>query len=213
MDTIKVIMKTRHLYNFYKRIFDLTVSITGFAILSPFYIAIAILIKISDGGPVFFRASRVGQFGKTFKMYKFRSMIVDAEKKGPSSASSSDSRITGIGKILRKYKLDELPQLINVVRGEMSIVGPRPEEKRFTDMFNDTEKKILTVKPGITDWASLWNSNEGELLEGSNDPDKIYMEQIRPKKIQLQMEYVDDRNFLIDLKIFLLTVKKVFVRL
>lgn len=213
MDTIKVIMKTRHLYNFYKKTFDLTVSITGFAILSPFYIAIAILIKVSDGGPVFFRASRVGQFGKTFKMYKFRSMIVDAEKKGPSSASSSDSRITGIGKILRKYKLDELPQLINVVRGEMSIVGPRPEEKRFTDMFNDTEKKILTVKPGITDWASLWNSNEGELLEGSNDPDKTYMEQIRPKKIQLQMEYVDDRNFLIDLKIFLLTVKKVFVRL
>lgn len=205
-------MGNRYLYHFFKRFFDLIISISGIVMLSPFLIFISLLIKISDRGPVFYRASRVGQFGRIFKMYKFRSMIIDAEKKGPSSASSSDSRITGMGKILRKYKLDELPQLINVVKGEMSIVGPRPEEKRFTDMFNETEKKILSAKPGITDWASLWNSNEGELLQGSDDPDKTYLEQIRPKKIQLQLEYVNDRNFLIDLKIFLLTVKKVFVR-
>jgi lipopolysaccharide/colanic/teichoic acid biosynthesis glycosyltransferase len=204
-------MKRNLFYITSKRAFDIFAGISGIIILSPLLLVTSLLIKINDGGPVFYRAARVGKHGKVFRMYKFRSMIVDAERKGPSSASSSDSRITNIGKALRKYKIDELPQLINVVRGEMSIVGPRPEERRFTDMYSDNEKIILSAKPGITDWASLWNSDEGSLLEGSDDPDKTYIELIRPKKIELQIEYVRDRNFLIDLKIIILTIKKVIL--
>jgi lipopolysaccharide/colanic/teichoic acid biosynthesis glycosyltransferase len=192
--------------------FDLLISITGLIILSPFLFIISIFIIINDAGPVFYKANRTGYLGRQFSMYKFRTMVIDADKSGPSSASSSDPRITGIGKFLRKSKLDEIPQLINVFTGEMSLVGPRPEEKKFTDLFNDQEKIILSVKPGITDWASLWNSNEGEILEGSDDPDLTYFQLIRPKKIQLQIKYVNECNFLIDLKIFFLTAKKIFIR-
>jgi len=170
----------------------------------------ALAIKLSDGGPVFYRAPRVGYRENMFKMFKFRSMIVNADKVGPSSTTKSDSRLTGIGKFLRKYKLDELPQFINVLIGEMSVVGPRPEVKYFTDMFNEQEKAILSVKPGITDWASIWNSDEASILEGSDDPDKTYMEKIRPTKIKLQLKYVTEQNFFTDIKIILLTIKAIF---
>ncbi len=195
-----------------KRAFDLLISITGLIILSPFLLIISFFIFSNDSGPVFYKANRIGYLGRQFRMYKFRTMVIDADKKGPSSATSSDHRITGIGKFLRKYKLDEMPQLLNVLTGEMSMVGPRPEEKKFTDLFNAHEKMILSVKPGITDWASLWNSNEGEILEGSDDPDLTYFQLIRPEKIQLQIKYVNECNFLIDLKIFFLTVRKIFIR-
>jgi lipopolysaccharide/colanic/teichoic acid biosynthesis glycosyltransferase len=201
-------VKSRIGYQLLKRGFDLVISITGLIILSPIILIISILIRVFDHGPVFYRAERVGQFGKIFHMFKFRTMIQNADKLGPSSASLTDRRITGIGRFLRKYKLDELPQLINVFLGEMSLIGPRPEEKRFTDLFNDEEMIILLVKPGITDWASLWNSNEAELLEGSEDPDNLYMEKIRPEKIRLQINYAKNRNFFIDLKIFFLTLRK-----
>lgn len=194
-----------------KRLFDIIVSVMSLILSSPLFIIISAAIRLEDKGPVFYMADRVGLNGMPFKMVKFRTMVVNADKIGPSSSSSDDVRITGTGKFLRKYKLDEIPQLLNVLKGEMSIVGPRPEVSKFTDMFNDEERKILTVKPGITDWASIWNSNEGELLAGKEDPDKAYMELIRPEKIRLQLKYVNNNNFLIDLKIIFLTARKIIL--
>jgi len=193
-----------------KRTFDFLASSFALLFFSPFLIITALLIKLKDNGPVFYMAPRVGKNGKMFKMYKFRSMIVNADKVGPSSTTKTDSRLTPVGKFLRKYKLDELPQLINVLGGEMSIVGPRPEVKYFTDMFNEEEKAILSVRPGITDFASVWNADEATILEGSDDPDKTYMEKIRPGKIKLQLKYIREQNFFTDMKIIFLTIKAIF---
>mgnify|MGYP005862509029 CR=1 FL=1 len=193
-----------------KRLFDLLVSIAGLFILSPFICIIAVIIKLNDGGPVFYMAPRVGKNGKLFKMFKFRTMVVNADKIGASSTTSSDPRITRIGRFLRKYKLDEIPQLINVLLGQMSIVGPRPEVKYFTDLFTEEEKIILTVKPGITDWASVWNSDEGKILEGAADPDKAYMELIWPEKKRLQMKYVKEQSFYNDIIIIGKTIAAIF---
>ncbi|MEI8201738.1 MAG: sugar transferase [Bacteroidota bacterium] len=195
-----------------KRTFDIFSSLIGLIILSPVLIIVSLIIKFHDNGPVFYMAPRVGKYGKMFKMFKFRSMVINADKIGASSTTSSDVRITPIGKKLRKYKLDELPQLINVFIGEMSIVGPRPEVKYFTDMYTEEEKVILTVKPGITDWASVWNSDEGKILEGAEDPDKAYMELIRPDKIRLQLKYVREKSFFNDIKIIFLTLRAVFIK-
>lgn len=192
-----------------KRLFDFLVSIFGLIVLSPLFLIISILIKIDSEGPIFYRGVRIGQFGKPFKIFKFRTMIKNAEKIGGTSTSADDPRLTRVGKFLRKYKLDELPQLINVLKGEMSLVGPRPEVKMYIDMLKPEEReKILSVKPGMTDLASLWDFHEEELLKGSKDPDKTYMEKIRPKKIQLQLEYVKNRSFLLDLKIIAKTIWK-----
>ncbi len=198
-------------YHFSKRVLDLFISIAGLMIFAPLILIVCFIILVDDFGPVLYKAVRIGQFGKPFRMFKFRTMIKNADKAGPSSASLSDNRITRTGKLLRKYKIDELPQFLNVLKGEMSIVGPRPEEKKFIDLYSESEKIILSVKPGITDWASIWNSNEGEVLEGSNDPDQTYMDQIRPKKIQLQLKYVNNCNFFIDLKILFLTLRKLLL--
>lgn len=130
---------------------------------------------------------------------------MNAEKIGGSSTSNSDPRITTIGAFLRKYKLDELPQLLNVLQGDMSIVGPRPEVKQYTDLYSENEKKILSVRPGITDWASIWNSDEGEILAQTEDPEKAYMELIRPTKLRLQLKYVNEHTFVVDMKIIWLT--------
>jgi lipopolysaccharide/colanic/teichoic acid biosynthesis glycosyltransferase len=192
-----------------KRIFDIIFSFLGLLVFSPVLIVAAIAVKIEDGGPVFYRAPRVGQSGIPFIMYKFRTMIVDAESNGPSSTSSDDIRITRTGLFLRKFKIDEIPQLLNVLIGNMSIVGPRPEIKKFTDLFTEEEESILNVKPGITDWASIWNSNEGLILQGAEDPDKAYLDLIRPEKIRLQLLYIKNHNFFIDLKIIFLTVRKI----
>lgn len=181
--------------NILKRIFDLIISISGLILFSPILIIIAIFIKLYDSGTIFYKAPRTGLNGAPFFMYKFRTMITDADKFGPSSSPKSDVRVTPPGKYLRKYKLDELPQLFNVLSGKMSIIGPRPEEKRFTDMFSEEEKNILAVKPGITDWASIWNSNESELLEGYDDPDGYYIKYIRPEKLRLQLLYSRKNNF------------------
>jgi len=193
-----------------KRSFDLVCALLGMIALGPVLAWIAWRIRREDGGPVFYRGLRVGLHGKSFRIFKFRTMVMDAEKQGASSTSDDDTRITRIGKFLRKYKLDELPQLINVLKGEMSLVGPRPEVKRFTDLFSEEERAILTVRPGITDWASIWNSDEGALLKGSLDPDKDYLEKIRPEKIRLQLKYVTERSFWIDLRIIAQTLLKVF---
>jgi len=195
-----------------KRIFDLIISISGLLLISPFIIITAVIIKFQDHGPIFYKAPRTGLKGAPILMYKFRTMIPDADKYGPSSSPKSDMRVTPIGRYLRRYKFDELPQLFNVLTGSMSIIGPRPEEKKFTDMFSEKEKKILSVKPGITDWASIWNSNESELLDGADDPDGYYLKYIRPEKLRLQLLYAENHNFFIDLKIFFLTLRKIFIK-
>ncbi len=177
--------------------------------MSPVILLISFLIKKHDGGPVFYRGERTGLHGQMFRIYKFRSMIVDAEKTGVSSTAEEDSRITPIGKFVRKTKLDELPQLINVVKGEMSLVGPRPEVKKFTDLYTGEEKNLLNLRPGITDYASLWDINEAEVLKGSKNPDKDYLEKIRPEKIKLQLKYYKEKSLLTDIKIILLTIKQV----
>lgn len=192
-----------------KRLFDIFFSLSGLIILSPIIVITALVIKLEDRGNVLYRANRVGLSGVSFIMYKFRTMVVNAENIGPASTSTDDRRITKTGRFLRKFKIDEIPQLLNVLSGNMSIVGPRPEIKRFTDMFTEEEKAILSVKPGITDWASIWNSNEGRILEGVEDTDSVYMELIRPEKIRLQLQYVKSHNFFIDLKIIFLTMQKI----
>src|SRR3989344_3968603 len=153
-----------------KRLFDLLLSSVGLVLLSPVILVLAFLIKLHDRGPVFYRGERVGRGGTIFRIYKFRSMVVNAEKTGVSSTIKEDARITSVGRFLRKTKLDELPQLINVFLGDMSIVGPRPEVKRFTDIYTDKEKTLLDIRPGITDYASIWNSDEGEIFKDSTDP-------------------------------------------
>ena len=195
-----------------KRLFDMVSSLTGLIILSPFFLIVAIIIKLGDHGTVFYMAPRVGKSGKTFRMFKFRSMVTDADKMGASSTTATDSRLTRTGKWLRQYKLDELPQLINVLLGQMSIVGPRPDVKAFTDLFSEEEKLILTVRPGITDWASLWNIDEGRILEGSDDPDRTYMELIWPEKKRLQLKYVKEQSFFTDLRIIILTISGIFAK-
>lgn len=194
-----------------KEIFDFIVSFLGLILFSPLFLIITILIKTKSPGPVFYRGERIGKDGKIFKIFKFRTMVPDAEKLGGVCTSADDPRLTKIGKFLRKYKLDELPQLINVLKGEMSLVGPRPEVKKYIDMLKPEEKeKILSVKPGMTDLASLWDFHEEELLKGSEDPEKTYLEKIRPKKTELQLEYVKNRSFWLDLKIILKTIFKIF---
>lgn len=197
---------------FFKRVFDISSSLIGIVCLSPIILFSAGLIRLSSSGPVFYRGLRVGRYGKMFRIFKFRTMLVDAESRGASSTSDDDPRVTRIGKFLRKYKLDELPQLINVLRGDMSIVGPRPEVKKFTDLFSVEESTILTIRPGITDWASLWNPDEGALLQGSLDPDQDYLEKIRPEKIRLQLKYVRERSFWTDLRIIFQTLQVVVKR-
>jgi lipopolysaccharide/colanic/teichoic acid biosynthesis glycosyltransferase len=190
-----------------KRLFDILSSAAGLVVLSPVLLWIAWRIKREDGGPIFYRGARTGLGGKPFRIFKFRTMVINADKIGPSSTSGEDPRITRIGARLRRFKLDELPQLLNVVKGEMSVVGPRPEVKQFTDIYTDEEKQILTVRPGITDWASIWNCDEAAVLAGSPDPDKAYLELIRPTKIKLQLKYVRSASLLTDLKIIFLTLQ------
>lgn len=192
--------------------FDAIFSLAGIVLLSPFLLLIAVLIKKEDRGPMFYRGVRVGRYEKPFKIFKFRTMVANAENLGGLSTADDDPRITKTGKFLRKYKLDELPQLMNVLKGEMSFVGPRPEVQHYVDMFTEKEKTILNVRPGITDWASLWNPDEGAILAGSSDSEKAYMEKIRPQKLKLQLKYVREQSFWSDLKIIFLTLKTIMIR-
>lgn len=184
-----------------KRIFDLTSSLLGLILLGPGLLLIAALIKIGSPGPVFYRGERAGIGGKPFKIFKFRTMVVDADKIGGSTTPDDDPRITPIGHFLRKHKLDELPQLINVLLGKMSFVGPRPQALWAVDLYSVEERELLRVRPGITDCASLRFANEGELLRGSSDPDRDYMEKIHPEKMRLGIEYARRHSLWIDCKI------------
>jgi lipopolysaccharide/colanic/teichoic acid biosynthesis glycosyltransferase len=183
-----------------KRALDLGVSSLALVVLSPLLLLIAILIKLDSEGPVLYRAPRVGLGGQLFSMYKFRTMVVDADR-GPSSTPDDDPRITRVGRVLRRYKLDELPQLFNVFGGTMSLVGPRPQVKWTVDLYSDEERLALTVPPGITDWASLRFPNEGEILRGAADPDQAYFEKIHPEKMRLAVAYVRNRSLTTDLAI------------
>ena len=193
-----------------KRAFDLVASALGILILSPLLLFISAWIKLDSKGPVFYRGTRVGRFGKSFRIFKYRTMVMNADKIGGSSTPDDDPRLTRIGKLLRRYKLDELPQLLNVVTGEMSLVGPRPQVQWAVDLYTPEEREVLTVRPGITDYASVHFPNEGEILMGSVDPDKDYMEKIHPKKMRLSLEYVRSRSFWVGLKIILQTIVAVF---
>lgn len=194
-----------------KRVFDVAVAAIGLLVLVPILIAVAVKINKEDGGATFYRGQRVGKDGKQFNIYKFRTMVVNAEKIGGPSTSEDDPRVTQIGKVLRKYKLDELPQLINVLKGEMSLVGPRPEVPSEVKTYTEEEKRVLTVKPGITDWASIAFRNEGEILKGSADPHQAYREKIRPEKLRLALSYVDNVSLKTDALIIMKTVKTVLV--
>lgn len=194
------------MYPFAKRAFDLVASLLGLVILSPLLILVSILIKLESRGPVLYAANRVGKDGVMFKMYKFRSMVINADKIGGSSTPDDDPRITKMGKFVRRTKLDELPQLINVVNGTMSLVGPRPQVKWAVDLYTPEQRRVLTVQPGITDYASLNFPNEGEILRGSTDPDRDYMEKIHPEKMRLSLEYLDKRSMGTDIGIIFQTL-------
>lgn len=191
-----------------KRAFDFIFSFIGLILLSPIFLIISLLIALSSKGGVFYKQTRVGKNNIDFKVYKFRSMIVDADKKGLLSIGKDgrDPRITKIGYILRKYKLDELPQLINVLKGDMSLVGPRPEVRKYVDLYDDNQKEILKVKPGITDIASITFRNENDLLSQNPNPEDYYIQEIMPKKISLSLEYVKTRTLIKDIKLIFKTI-------
>ena len=191
------------------RFFDFVLSLVGLVILAPIFIVLAAWIKIDSVGPVFYKQIRVGQNGKDFGLFKFRSMVVDADKKGLITVGGRDPRITRSGYFIRKYKLDELPQLINVLVGDMSLVGPRPEVRKYVELYDDDQNKVLSVKPGITDYASIEYMDENEILGKSTDPEKTYIEEIIPEKIKYNMKYIKNRSLIEYFKIIFLTVLKI----
>ncbi|MBE6071935.1 MAG: sugar transferase [Clostridium butyricum] len=191
-----------------KRVFDVIASGVGIILLSPVLLIIALIIKKESDGPVFFKQVRVGEKGKNFEILKYRTMVVDAEKLGRQITVGNDNRITKIGGFLRKYKLDELPQLINVFKGDMSLVGPRPEVPRYVEMYNEEQRKVLEVKPGITDLASIRYRDENELLGTAEDPDDMYINTIMPDKLALNLEYINKSNIFFDIYIIIKTIIK-----
>lgn len=191
-----------------KRIFDLFMSLTGILFLLPFFIIISILIKLDSDGDIIFKQIRITKNGKKFKIFKFRTMRVNTEKQGQITVGA-DSRITTIGNILRKTKLDELPQLFNIVMGDMSFVGPRPEVPKYVALYNKNQREILKVRAGITDYASIYFSNESEILGQQKEPEKYYIEKIMPYKIELNKKYIKESDLIIDIKIIFLTIFKV----
>ena len=184
-----------------KRCLDVLISSVAILTLAPVLAAIALAIRADSAGGALYRARRVGAGGRDFHMLKFRTMIVGADSIGGPSTPDGDPRITRIGRYLRRHKLDELPQLFNVLKGDMSLVGPRPEVPQYVAMLTKDERQILDVRPGITDLATLWNHDEGAVLAAADDPERAYLEVIRPRKIQLQLEYVRSRNCVRDMRI------------
>ncbi len=192
-----------------KRLFDVLASFIGLLILLPFFLLLAIWIKSDSKGPVFFLQERIGIHGNPFRLIKFRSMRVNASKEGLLTVGV-DHRITNSGKVIRKYKLDELPQLINVLKGDMSFVGPRPEVEKYVALYSEEQKKVLQVKPGITDPASISYMDENELLGNSEQPEETYIQEIMPAKLTINLEYIENRNFLRDIMVILRTIGKLF---
>lgn len=193
-----------------KRIFDFILALLGIIVLSPILLLIALSIKATSKGPILFIQKRVGQFGNNLKVFKFRTMIVDAELKGLKITVGKDPRITSVGYKLRKYKLDELPQLFNVLFGTMSLVGPRPEVREYIDLYpEDIKLKVLSIKPGITDLASIEFKDENEMLSLSDNPQSTYINEILPIKQNYYIKYVEDKSIFLDIKIIFLTLKAI----
>ena len=189
-----------------KRAMDIVLSACALAVLWPLLLLIALAIRIDDPGPVFYRQVRVGRNGKTFRIFKFRSMVMDADKKGLAITVGRDSRITRVGAVLRKTKLDELAQLLNVLLGQMSFVGPRPEVPKYVELYTPYQRQVLLVRPGITDYASIAYRNENDLLAGAPNPETMYIEQIMPDKIELNMKYLREISPLADIRLILKTI-------
>ena len=184
-----------------KRIFDVVASGLGLLVLSPFFLLLAVWIKLDSAGPVFYRQVRVGRYNRNFRLFKFRSMRVGSDKKGLITVGGRDPRVTRSGYFIRKYKLDELPQLINVLLGDMSLVGPRPEVRKYVEMYTSEQLHVLDVRPGITDMASIRYRNENELLAEAEDPEAYYIREIMPDKLKINLEYVDKHSFWFDMNL------------
>lgn len=195
-----------------KRLFDIIASGLGLICLSPLFAALAIWIKCDSRGPVFYRQSRVGKGNKNFRLYKFRSMRPDSDKTGLITVGDRDPRVTRSGYYIRKYKLDEFPQLINVFIGDMSLVGPRPEVRKYVDMYSPQQMHVLSVRPGITSLASIRYRNENEILAQASDPEKAYIEHIMPDKIAIDLEYVGKASLITDIKLIFSTFKEIIAK-
>jgi len=193
-----------------KRLVDILLAFIGIIILLPFFFLFAILIAVDSGFPVFYSQQRVGKNEIDFSLLKFRTMKKDSDKKGLLTVGEKDFRITRIGFFFRKYKIDELPQLFNVLIGDMSLVGPRPEVRKYVEMYNEEQKKVLSVKPGITDYASIEYFNENSILAKSENPEKLYISEIMPYKLKLNLKYIYKQSIFTDMKIILKTIGKIF---
>jgi lipopolysaccharide/colanic/teichoic acid biosynthesis glycosyltransferase len=192
-----------------KRVFDLVVAICGLVVLSPSLLLLAILIRLTSRGPVLYAAWRVGRSGRLFRIYKFRTMIADAARRGPGITGAGDPRVTGVGAFLRRTKVDELPQLLNVVKGDMSLVGPRPEAPRYVRSYTPEQQRVLAVRPGITSPASVGHRDEGRLLCGP-DCERTYVAEVLPHKLRIELAYLDRRSFWTDLGIIAETFRALF---
>lgn len=195
-----------------KRLFDIIASGLGLIVLSPLFVILAIWIKTDSKGPVFYRQTRVGRGNKDFQLYKFRSMRPDSDKLGLITVGGRDPRVTRSGYYIRKYKLDEFPQLINVFIGDMSLVGPRPEVRKYVDMYTTEQMRVLSVRPGITSLASIRYRNENDILAATDDPDRCYIEQVMPDKIAIDLEYVDRATLWNDIKLIFSTFREIIVK-
>jgi len=193
-----------------KRLFDIVISLIALIMLLPLFILIAIAIKINSRGSAFYKQTRVGKDGNEFELFKFRTMYINTDRAGLLTIGSKDYRITSVGYWLRKYKLDELPQLLNVLKGDMSFVGPRPEVRKYVNLYTPAQLRVLSVKPGVTDWASIKYFDENDILAGSDDPEDMYIKVIVPSKISKNLEYIDNQDLFMDLKIILSTIKRIF---
>lgn len=195
-----------------KRMIDFLVALFGLIVLLPFFFLIGIWLKLDSAGPVFYLQERVGKDMKIFKLFKFRTMHVNADRLTAITVGARDPRITSFGYYLRKFKVDELPQLINVLMGTMSLVGPRPELEKFVSLYDQNQRRALLVKPGITDYASIEFRNENQLLEGKSDPIDFYIREIMPEKLKLNLEYIQDQSFWVDMKVIVKTIFLIFKR-
>lgn len=189
-----------------KRLFDIVCSFFGLLVLSPLFIFLSLWVGFGSKGGVFYKQKRVGRFNKDFTLYKFRSMRVGADKKGLLTIGGKDSRVTKAGFFIRKYKLDELPQLLNVLKGDMSFVGPRPEVRKYVDMYTERQLKVLDVRPGITDLASIKYRNENDLLAAADNPEQYYIDFVMQDKLALNLQYIETRTFLGDIKLIFRTI-------
>ncbi|MBM3702948.1 MAG: sugar transferase [Actinobacteria bacterium] len=205
-------MSTKILYSIAKRAFDISCALIGLIILSPIFLICIILAKFQSPGPAFYRAKRVGRYGSLFLMYKFRTMVVNAASMGSSLTTYKDPRITKIGNFLRHTKLDELPQLLNVLKGDMSIIGPRPEAPIYVKYYTEEQQRVLSVRPGIAGPAQLENRDEELKLKGQSDPEQYYITQLLPEKLNIDLNYIENRSFLLDLKVIFKTIWAVIKR-